>query len=222
MIPDFELPTLTKKNINGKRHYVTPEGMFYPSITTVLAFDPEKEKKLKEWHERIGEKKARKITKQAAKRGTSMHLMCERYIDCEENYERDAMPDALQMFHSIKPWIDETEEVWIQESQMYSDYLRTGGRVDLIGRWRGVPSVIDFKQSNKFKKKEWIFNYFMQTAAYAVMFEELTGIPIPQLVIIMAVKDSKPLLFVEKRDEYIFDYIKLRDFYEKYHPLNYK
>ena len=214
MIPDFELPEMETKTINGKRHYVTPEGVYYPSITTVLSANPEKKKVLDAWRARVGVKEANTITKRAANRGTSMHTICERYIDEEENYERGAMPDAIKMFRDIKPYIDETSEVWVQEAQMYSDYLRTAGRVDLIGKWRNLPSIIDFKQSNKPKKIEWIIDYFYQTSAYSVMFEERTGIPIPQLVIIMAVAENPPQLFVAKRDDYIFDFIKIRNQYD--------
>ena len=86
---------------------------------------------------------------------------------------------------------------------MHSDLLRVAGRADCIAEWDGVLSVIDFKTSNKPKKKEWISNYFQQTAAYAVMFEERTKIPVNQLVVLIAVDNHQPQIFIEKRDNHI-------------------
>jgi genome maintenance exonuclease 1 len=93
--------------------------------------------------------------------------------------------------------------------------LRLAGRVDCIAEYEGTLSVIDFKTSRKPKKKEWISNYFMQCTAYAIMFEEITKIPIPQIVLMIAVEGSEPQMFVEKRDNYAEQLLDLRLDYER-------
>ena len=86
---------------------------------------------------------------------------------------------------------------------LYSDYLGVAGRVDCVADWNGRLAVIDFKTSKKPKKKEWISSYFMQAAAYCVMWEERTGIPIDKTVIVVAVDGDEPQVFEEKRDNFI-------------------
>ena len=109
------------------------------------------------------------------------------------------------------------EEVFAIECPLYSDYLKVAGRVDCIGLFKGKPAIIDFKTANKRKMKKWIGNYFMQEAAYAVMFEEMTKIPITQLVTVIAVTQDEPQLFIERRDDHIAIFQQWRDIYkEKY------
>jgi len=214
-IPEFTLPKLSEKYIDGRRHYITPDGNMYPSITTVLSADPEKKKSLQVWRDKVGEERANRICQRAAKRGTAMHLICERYIDEEEDYTREAMPDAISMFRSIKPFIDETEKVILQEAQLFSDKLKTAGRCDLLGVWRDKVTVVDFKQSNKPKKREWIDNYFMQSSFYSYAFYEMTGIPVTQIAIMVAVENARPQLFVEKPRDWIEQYWNLRQNYDR-------
>lgn len=96
-----------------------------------------------------------------------------------------------------------------------SDHLRAAGTVDCIAEWDGQMSIIDWKTSKKPKRRDWIKNYFMQAAAYAVMFEENTDIPVRQLVIAMACEDGESRLYIEDRDTWIDEFIKVRDQYEK-------
>jgi genome maintenance exonuclease 1 len=98
---------------------------------------------------------------------------------------------------------------------LYSDYLQVAGTVDCIAEFDGKMSVIDFKTSKRIKTRDDIRGYFMQTSAYAVMFEERTGIPVGKLVIIMSVDDEQPLIFTEKRDDWINMFIDLREDYSK-------
>jgi genome maintenance exonuclease 1 len=98
---------------------------------------------------------------------------------------------------------------------LYSHYLEVGGRVDCIAEWDGTLSVIDFKTSKRPKEKAKIDNYFMQASAYCVMFEELTKIPIKQIIILIAVDNDDPQVFVEDRDNYIFDFIDVRKEYKQ-------
>jgi hypothetical protein len=197
---EYDLPTET---INGKRHYRTPEGNAYPSITTCLSILSKQA--IMEWRKRVGEEEANKISTQAARRGTNVHQMCEDYINNELDPKK-FMPNERYMFNSIKPVIDENiNNVYAQEVALYSDYLGVAGRVDCIAEWNGKLSVIDFKTSRKPKKKEQIGNYFQQASAYCVMWEERTGIPINQTVILIAVDDEEPQVFIERRDNYIYE-----------------
>jgi genome maintenance exonuclease 1 len=129
----------------------------------------------------------------------------------------DVVPDMFdkEMFNSIVPCLDMIDNIHALESPLYSDYLKVAGTVDCIAEYEGKLSVIDFKTSSRVKSRDDIHNYFMQTAAYAVAFEELTRIPVNRLVIIMAVENSTPLIFKENRDDWINGFISLREEYRR-------
>jgi RecB family exonuclease len=202
---DFQLEELETETIDGKRHYVTPTGKL-PSITTVLSILSRDA--IKAWRKRVGEEEANKISTKASRRGTSVHAMCEEYI----NNDLDAkkyLPNDRETFNSIKPVLDEhIDNVYAQEVPLWSEYLGVAGRVDCIAEWDGRIAVIDFKTSRKPKKKEHISGYFQQASAYAVMWEERTGIPINKIVILIAVDGEQPQVFIEKRDNYIHECVK--------------
>ena len=208
VLGDLELKTT---NENGKRCYVTPDGEKYPSVTTVLS-DYKKEGIIK-WRKRVGEKQANKISTQASRRGTKVHKLCEDYLNNELSFD-DYTPDNIVMFKSIQSILDDIELVYGQERTLFSNHLRVGGRVDCVGKFRGKKHIIDFKTSSKPKKEEWIDNYFMQGSAYSVMWEEMTGISIPYIAIIIAVADEMPQIFIEHRDNWIDKFIELRNNYD--------
>ena len=203
---------LKTKNIDGKRHYVTPNGN-YPSVTTVTSLAIKDG--IKAWRERVGEKEANKIASQAARRGTKVHKICEDYLNnVDLNYE-EIEPINHFLFKQIKPILDiRLDEVYGLEVPLYSDYLRVAGRVDLVGMWDGKVSIIDFKTASKRKRRDWITNYFMQESAYAVMFEEMFDIPVSQIVTIIAVEADEPQLFIEKRDDWIGGVLEWRERWE--------
>jgi len=211
---------ITESTIDGRK-YVTPSGIKYPSITTVLGHFTKHE--IQAWRNRVGEEEANKISTRAAGRGTSLHSICERYIDNEVDYFKEAMPHVRGMFNTIKPILDERiGVVYMQEVPLYSDHLRLAGRVDLIAEFDGVPSIIDFKTSSRIKKVKDITDYFQQEAAYAVMYEERTNKPIVNLVTIMAVENSNaPLIFIEHRDNHVNDLIHKITLYEKEKGITY-
>jgi genome maintenance exonuclease 1 len=115
------------------------------------------------------------------------------------------------MFDSLKPHLDKIDNIHCLETQLYSHHLRVAGTVDCIAEYDGKLHVIDFKTASKPKERSWIDDYFMQTAAYAVMFEELTQIPVGRLLIVMGVDDHDPLIFQEKRNDWIEKFIDLRN-----------
>lgn len=210
---------LTESTDEGRR-YVTPSGVKYPSITTVLGHFTKQA--IIDWRKRVGEEEANKISAKASSRGTSLHKICERYIDNEEDYFENSMPHVQGMFNSIRPILDERIGlVYMQEVPLYSDHLRLAGRVDLIAKFDGVTSIIDFKTSSRIKEASEITDYYQQEAAYAVMFEERTKIPVVNLVTIMAVENSKPLVFKEHRDNYIGDLVNKIRIYEKEKNITY-
>ena len=189
------------ENHNGKRHYVTPEGELYPSITTILG--ELSKASIQAWRERVGEEEANKISGKASRRGTSLHSVCESYIKNEEGFLDKETYNIIELFKTIEPFFERIDNVHGVELALYSDHFGIAGRTDLIAEFDGTLSIIDYKTSNRTKKKEWCEGYFAQGAFYGVAYEELTNIPVPQVVIIMAVDNEAPQLFVEKRDDWI-------------------
>ena len=128
----------------------------------------------------------------------------EKYVAGEEIDESKLMPLHKRSFKDLSAVMDEHLSEWYaMEKKMWSDYLGVAGQMDLAGRWDGVRSVIDYKTSAKVKKKEWISGYFMQEAAYSLMFEERTGISLPNLVIVMDVDNHGVIVFKEHRDNWV-------------------
>ncbi len=182
------------------RTYSTPDGTKYPSITTVLSILSEDS--IRAWKKRVGEEEANKISTKASGRGTAVHEIIESYLNNEttEKY----MPHVKQSLNNVRPILDERlGKIYGLEVPLYSAHLGLAGRVDCVAEFDGVPSIIDFKTSKRVKKKEWISNYFAQMAGYAVMWEERTGRPITNTVVIMDVDDNEAQVFKEHRDNHI-------------------
>jgi len=182
------------------RHYVDPDGNKYPSITTVLSILSREA--IQKWRERVGEEEANRISRLASSRGTKIHNIIEKYIANDPEYLQGEMPHNIQTFKDIQPIVDQNlSKIYSIEAPLYSKHLGVAGRVDCVGVWNGKDSIIDWKTSRKEKKKEWISSYFMQAAAYAIMWEERTGRPIKQLVVAIA-GDMGPQVFIEDRDNW--------------------
>ena len=212
--PPLEIPDLVSETQkNGKRVYVTPEGDRFPSVTTVVG--QHKKQIILDWRQRVGEEQANKISAQASGRGNGMHNLCERYLKNEKTIGKGIMPDALEMFRSIQPYLNSINNIHYLEQSLWSKQLQLAGRVDCIAEYEGVLSVIDFKTSRRIKTIDQIEDYFWQTTAYALMYEELVEQPINQLVTIMAVDNEQPLLFIEKTENHIEGLVKAIDFYHK-------
>jgi ATP-dependent exoDNAse (exonuclease V) beta subunit len=202
------------ENINGKRNYVTPKGELYPSITTILG--EFSKKSIQEWRKRVGETEANKVSGKASRRGTSVHSVCESYIKNEEGFLDGQTPNIVELFKAIEPFLERIDNIHGVELGLYSDHFGVAGRTDLIAEFDGVLSVIDYKTSNRTKKKEWCESYFAQGAFYGVAYEELTKIPVSQVVIVIAVDNEQPQLFVEKRDDWIDKIWEAKRLYELY------
>ena len=196
---------------DGKRYYTLEDGTRLPSVTTVLG--AQKKQGIMEWRKRVGEVEANRISKQATGRGTNVHTLCERYLNNESLGA--VMPDAVEMFRSLKPLLNRIDNIHYQECALWSKQLGMAGRVDCIGEFDGKLSVIDFKTSKRIKHISHIEDYFWQTTAYGIMYEELIGKPIDNLVIIMAVEDEQPLLFQQKTADHINGLVKAIKFYNE-------
>jgi len=208
---------VVENGANGRR-YLSPEGNKYPSITTVLGVLSKAG--IAAWRARVGEEEANKISHKATTRGTAVHDLVEKYLDNEELPE--VLPHITASLSNLKPSLSRIGRIFAQESPLYSKHLGVAGRVDCVGEYDGVPSIIDFKTSKKIKKKEWITSYFMQAAAYAIMWEERTGMPITNLVIIMDVDNESPQIYVEHRDNWtkkLFETIELYNKEQRQRPL---
>lgn len=198
---------------DGKRYYTLEDGTRLPSVTTVLG--AQKKQAIFEWRQRVGEVEANRISKQATSRGTNVHTICENYLNNKVDYMKDIMPDALEYFLSIKPFLNKINNIHYQEAALWSKQLGMAGRVDCIGEYEGELAVIDFKTASRAKSRDSIMDYFWQTTAYSLMYEELIGVPINNLVIIMAVKDLQPLIINEKTSDHINGLVEAIHYYQK-------
>ena len=211
-----KLPTTKGKRIDGFRFYQI-DGKNYPSITTVLGV--QKKEGLEKWRKAVGEEAAKWEMGRAARRGKATHTLVEQYLKSETPAIRDVLP--LGLFRLMKPYLDQIDNVQLSEEIMYSHKLTIAGQVDCIADYNGKLSVIDFKTANKERKEDWIENYFVQTTAYAIMYEELFGKRIEQLVILMAGEDGTMRSFIRDKKDFepkLEESIKY--FYKYYEKLN--
>jgi genome maintenance exonuclease 1 len=207
VLPDLKSETYS----DGKRYYTSPSGKRLPSVTTVVG--AMKKQAIMEWRNRVGEVEANRISKLATGRGNRVHDLAERYLKNERIDWVREMPDAVEMFRTLIPELQKINNIHYIEQSLWSERIGMAGRVDLIAEWDGVLSVIDFKTSKKIKKSEDIQDYFAQCTAYSGMYEEHVGVPIDQIVIVMAVENEKPLIFVEKVENHINTLIEHIEFY---------
>ena len=210
------LPKTKGKRIDGFRFY-NIDGKNYPSITTVLGI--RKTEQLKGWREKIGEGVANWEMGRAARRGKSFHTLVEQYIKGETPSIRDVLP--LGLFKLLKPYIDQIDNIHLLEAIMYSKKLTVAGQVDCVAEYNGKLSVIDFKTANKERQESWIDNYFLQTSAYAHMYEETFGTPIEQIVILIASEDGTTQAFVKNKADYEKELgTAIQNFYKYYEEQN--
>jgi genome maintenance exonuclease 1 len=207
-----DFPKLLQENIDGTRLYVTPNGEKYPSITTVLS-DYNKQSIL-DWRKKVGEEHANKVSRQATTRGTSVHKVIEHYLNNEPLPQEELLPNVKSLFVRMKPELDKLNNIHCLEERLFSHDLRIAGTVDCIAEYNGVLSVVDFKTAVRLKKKEHIANYFMQGAAYSKMFNEMTGLGIDQVIIMIGVDSANfcQVLKVNPAD-YMEQLVEFRDKY---------
>lgn len=208
--PNLKAKTTEK----GRRYFV--EGNAYPSVTTVIG--EKKKKSILEWRRKVGEEEANAISKRATTRGNKCHKLAEDYLSNKplDRYRDDVL--SLGLFHQIRPYIDKINNIHALEESLYSHTLKLAGRVDCIAEYDNELAIIDFKTSTKFKREEWVQDYFSQETAYAIMFQELTGLKVKQIVTIIAVETGTPQVFVKKD---ILTYVpKLKEYIDYYRSIH--
>ena len=171
-----------------------------------------------EWRQKVGEEEANKISKRASTRGNKCHKLCELYLENKSISQYSDDPLSMGLFYQIKPYLDSIDNIHALEEPLSSSLLKMAGRVDCIAEYNGELAIIDFKTSTKYKREEWIHDYFAQETAYAIMFQELTGLIPKKLVTIIACETGEPQIF-EIYD--IFKYArKLKEYIDAYRRDN--
>ena len=214
----YRYETLTRQDLPEGRRYVNEHGEKLPSVTTILEKTKDKTK-LIDWINRVGEEEAERIKRHAARVGTCMHAYIESHVK-----ERPLRPArykwqfmAYRMAAGLmEAYFPDLDEIWGNEVMVYKRGVYAG-TTDLVGVFRGQPSIVDFKQSNKMKKREWIDDYFVQLTAYAAAHNEMYGTEIRQGVILMASQDGLLKDFIvcgREFDSYLDQWnAKVKDFY---------
>jgi len=194
--PKFNYTPVPRVEVNGKRFYATPDGNKLPSVTTILDKTKPEEKKLilEQWRRRVGHEKAQQITTEAANRGTRMHTYLEHYVKTGELKDRGTNPFGWASHAMAEVVIDRgitnrVNEFWGYEVPLYFPQVYAG-TTDAAGVHLNEESILDYKQTNKPKKREWIDDYFIQLCAYAEAHNELHGTRIKKGVILMCVKPT--------------------------------
>jgi len=196
LVSKYTYKQLSRDDSSGRRLYATPDGNRVPSVTTILdkTKPAEAREALANWRKAVGEKKAQEITSEAAGRGTRMHKFLEDHIKGIPLKESVTNPFAQQSLDMARMVIAQgfwkVDEVWGNEVPLYFPELYAG-TTDCVGLHQGEPAILDFKQTNKPKKEEWIEDYYLQLTAYALAHNEVHGTNIRKGVILMCSKDMQ-------------------------------
>jgi len=210
LLNKFNYTAISRTTIDSKRHYCLPDGSNVPSVTTILdkTSSAEKKQALQNWRNRVGAVKAQEISTEAASRGTRMHKWLENYVkDGKMIGAAGSNPYSIQSHAMATVIINEAlskhvSECWGVEVPVYYSGLYAG-TTDCVGLWQQKPAIIDFKQTNKPKKREWIDDYFVQLAAYALAHNHTHGTDIKTGVILMCVAGTNEYQeFVVEEDEF--------------------
>jgi len=187
----FNYPKSMRSVINGGRHYDIGNTKL-PSVTTILSACQSDEKKasLAAWKARMGDKAADEVRDTAAARGTAMHTYLEHYLDGTGYKDLTTLGKQAEVMANkiIESGLGDLEELWGLETTLYYPDLYAGA-TDVVGIYAGQPAIIDFKQSNKPKRREWILDYFEQLGAYAMAHNQVYGTKIQSGIVLMCTKD---------------------------------
>lgn len=211
------IPAVETDVVNGPsgRFYLSPTTkQLYPSITTILGV--ESAPHIENWRRMLGAEKASKITTACANRGTAVHDLTERYLKNQAIDYSGYEPAHVSDFNKLKLALNKINNIVLQESVLYNDTLRVAGRVDCVAEYDGGLAIIDFKTSTKIKTKDQIQSYWKQTCFYALAFEEMYGVQINDLVILMSVEQGlMPLVYKDVVDNHIEALVQTVDKYHK-------
>jgi CRISPR/Cas system-associated exonuclease Cas4 (RecB family) len=191
--PRYPYHDIPRVSANGRRYYATPDGARLPSVTTILdSTKPEESRRaLNEWKKRVGTEKAQAITTEAANRGTRMHSYLEHYVKTGEIKDRGSNPFSWASHAMaqvvIQQGLDRVDEFWGVEIPLYFPKIYAG-TTDGCGIHLGEEAILDYKQTNRPKREEWIADYKLQLVAYALAHNEVYGTRIRKGVILMCVR----------------------------------
>lgn len=194
---NVNLPRLEREEIDGVRYYKLPGEdnlSRLVSITSVTSFH--NRHIFENWRKKVGEEEANKINRQATSLWTDMHTLVEGHLNNLEILPQ-VQPLSYFLFQIAREKLNNINNIYALEGSLYSKQLGIAGTVDCIAEYNGELAVIDFKTSKKPKPREWIEHYFVQCAAYACMFYEVTGIAVKKLVILMACEDGDCVVYEE-------------------------
>jgi hypothetical protein len=195
---------LKRVEVNGQRKYEWGGDVPVPSVTTILGATKD-QTHLIEWRKRVGQAQAAQITTEAASRGTRMHKYLETYIETGEWPTPGTNPYA-QHAHKMATVIKvhalaDVDQIWGSEVSLYFPKIYAG-TADVVGTYRGNPAILDFKQTNKPKKAEWIEDYFLQICLYAEAHNQVHGTDIKQAHIFMCSQNLEYQQFDIWPDQY--------------------
>ena len=183
-------------------YYRTPSGFIYPSITTMLqkTQSQEKQESLRSW--RNQEIASQYITEEAAVIGSETHKLIENYLNGEKNNETFRLLSEAH-FNNLLPFVDKINDIHGIELRLYSDKMKLAGTSDCIAKYNGVLSIIDYKTKRSNQKEEWLTDHFIQATSYGVMFKELTGINVDQIVILVSSEKNTRMEFIKNPTDYL-------------------
>lgn len=222
IINKFNYIPLSRETINGQRKYATPDGEKLPSVTTILDNTKSEEKKkiLLDWKKRVGAQKAQEITTEAANRGTRMHKFLEDYVKTGEISPSGTNPYSIQSHNMalniIQNGLSKCTEFWGSEVPLYYPKIYAG-TTDLVGVHENKECIMDFKQTNKIKKREWIEDYFIQLLFYGIAHNKVHGTNINKGVIFMCSADNIYQQFIIENEEWSFYENKMWERLENYY-----
>lgn len=201
--------------LSSGRTYHTPDGS-YPSLTTILGKTSPNQVWLQRWKERVGEEEAARVSKEATDRGTWVHEIAERHFNGEIVSYDNLPADVKQMSRDLISIVETgVEEVYGQEQILWSNKYRYAGRTDMVGVWKGQPSIIDFKTSKKRKSSSQIRDYYIQCCGYAVAHNEMFGTGIKNIVVAITVEGKEPQLFEKSAVPFLSELKYRRALYDK-------
>ncbi len=200
-IPTSFIPSELLEKDDG-HYYQTPSGTIYPSITTMLQKTQslEKQQSLQNWREQ--EMASDYITQEAAIVGSETHKLIENYLNNEEIFEKFKLLSEAH-FKNLLPFLNKINDIHGIELRLYSDKMRLAGTSDCIAKYDGTLSIIDYKTKRSNQREEWLTDHFIQATSYGVMFKELTGIKVEQIVILVSSEKNTRMEFIKKPDNYL-------------------
>jgi hypothetical protein len=197
----IEKNLLEQVTTDDGRYYIDEDGNKYDSVTTILS--RLSKEGIDAWKKRVGEKEAKKISTQAILRGNQVHDICEKFLLNNKHYKMAKMPLDLKLFNSIKnQLVQNIDEIYGVEHSLYSKKLKAAGTADLICKWNGTNTIVDFKNSKYNKPEEWVQNYYIQASAYSQMVMERHDLHCPQFIVIIMCDFDSPQFLRRKVSDY--------------------